>query len=73
MAPSVMTILGHQTELASRARRCTGDANEAALLVGRVMCRALGRFTAPTPAAEISDAMRRHLDQLIEQALERQH
>ncbi len=73
MGPRVMHILSHQIELAARARRSTGDVNEASLLVGRVMCRALGRLEKSTSKAEISESLRRDLDRLIEQALRQRH
>jgi hypothetical protein len=73
MAQPVTAILARQSELAAHARRSTGDVNEASLLVGRVICRAFGRFKGPAPEAEISAAMRLDLDAMIEQALRLRH
>jgi hypothetical protein len=73
MGPLVLEILSHQSELTERARGATDGANEASLLVGQVVCRALGRFDAKARGAEISLAMRKDLDALIEKALRAQH
>lgn len=72
MAQPVTAILARQGELAAKARLFTRDANEAGLLVGRVMSRAFASF--PNGGAEdvISHAMRRELDRLIAQ-LKRAH
>lgn len=73
MAQPVAAILARQDELTAMARQFTGDINEAALLVGRVVCKALGRFTSPAAETEIALAMRRDLELLIEQALRARH
>ena len=73
MAQPVTAILSHQDELTTKARQFTGDVNEASLLVGRVICKALGRYKAPAADAEIGTAMRRDLERLIEQARKARH
>ena len=49
MAQPVTAILSRQEELARKARLFTGDANEANLLVGHVIGRALGEFHEGVP------------------------
>ena len=68
MAQPLRAILGRQRELTKAARQFTGDINEASLLVGRVVSRALGKFTGAASEAEIARNMRRDLEVLIEQA-----
>jgi hypothetical protein len=67
MAQPVTAILSRQSELAARARRFTGDVNEAGLLVGRVVSRAL--MTRERGEAEdiVLNTMTRDLDRMIEQ------
>ena len=67
MAQPVTAILSRQGELAAKARRFTGDTNEAVLLVGRVVSRAL--MTRERGEAEdiVLNAMHRDLDTMIEQ------
>jgi hypothetical protein len=68
MAQPVTAILSRQGELAAKARQFTQDTNEAGLLVGRVVCRALTRFQDRDAADDVvALAMRRDLDRLIEQ------
>lgn len=67
MAQPVTAILSHQGELAAKARSFTHDANEAGLLVGKVMSRALDTFKDGAEDAVIEQAMRRDLDRLIAQ------
>jgi hypothetical protein len=73
MTQPVAAILARQDELTAKARQFTGDINEAALLVGRVVCKALGRFRVPAAEKDIELAMRRDLDLLIEQARRARH
>jgi hypothetical protein len=67
MAQPVTAILSRQGELEARARKFTGGANEASLLVGRVVSRAL--LTRERGEAEdvVLSTMSRDLDRLIEQ------
>lgn len=67
MAQPVTAILSHQGELAAKARSFTKDANEAGLLVGRVVSKALTTFEDGAADDVIEHAMRRDLDRLIEQ------
>lgn len=67
MAQPVTAILSHQGELAAKARSFTKDANEAGLLVGRVVSKALTTFEEGAADDVIEHAMRRDLDRLIEQ------
>lgn len=67
MAQPVTAILSRQGELAAKARQFTEDTNEANLLVGRVVSRALSTFKAGETDEVITHAMRRDLDRLIEQ------
>jgi hypothetical protein len=62
-----MAILSHQDELAARARRHTGDVNEAGLLVGKVISRAFTKLDAHDSTESISAGMWRDLDVLIQQ------
>lgn len=66
MAQPVTAILSRQEALASRARRFTKDANEAGVLVGHVMSRALGSLRGDEPDQVINEAMQRDLDRMIE-------
>lgn len=67
MAP-LRAILSRQRELTEAARLFTGDINEAALLVGRVMSRALGKWSSGVADSDIAAEMRRDLERLMEQA-----
>jgi hypothetical protein len=67
MAQSVTAILERQGELAAKARQFTNDTNEANLLVGKVMSRALSTFRDGETSDMIVHSMRRDLDRLIEQ------
>ncbi|MFZ2029881.1 MAG: hypothetical protein WAU68_06215 [Vitreimonas sp.] len=67
MAQPVTAILSRQGELEARARKFTDGANEASLLVGRVVSRAL--LTRQRGEAEdvVLSTMNRDLDRMIEQ------
>jgi predicted GNAT family N-acyltransferase len=66
--PVTAIILSRQGELAAKARQFTEGANEASLLVGRVISRALSTFRDDGADDEvIIHSMRRDLDRLIEQ------
>ncbi len=67
MAQSVAAILERQGELAAKARQFTNDTNEANLLVGKVMSRALSTFRDGETHEMVIHSMRRDLDRLIEQ------
>jgi len=67
MAQPVTAILSRQGELAAQARQFTHDTNEASLLVGRVVSRALTTFREGAAEDVVALAMRRDLDRLIEQ------
>jgi riboflavin biosynthesis pyrimidine reductase len=67
MTQPVTAILSRQGELAAKARQFTNDTNEASLLVGRVISRALSTFRDTEADEVITHAMRRDLDRLIEQ------
>ena len=73
MAQPVTAILARQGELAAQARKFTDDTNEACLLVGRVVSRALSTFKDEQPDDVITHAMRRDLDRLIEQLKKVRH
>ena len=66
MAQPVTAILSRQGELAAKARKFTGDTNEAALLAGRVVSRAL--LTRERGEAEdvVLSTMNHDLDRMIE-------
>lgn len=66
MAQPVTAILSRQGELAAKARQFTHDTNEANLLVGRVVSRALDRFEDSVSEEVVATTMRRDLDVLIE-------
>jgi hypothetical protein len=66
MAQPVTAILSRQGELAAKARQFTNDTNEANLLVGKVVSRALSTFRDGEPDDVIIHSMRRDLDRLIE-------
>lgn len=72
MAQPVTAILSRQTELAAKARAFTGDTNEASLLVGKVVSRALNKFSDGVADDLVAQAMRRDLEKLIEQIRRRQ-
>ena len=67
MAQPVTAILSRQGELAAKARQYTQDTNEANLLVGKVVSRALSNFRDGAADDVIVHSMRRDLDRLIEQ------
>ena len=67
MAQTVSAILAQTDELAARARSHTGDANEAGLLVGKVMSGAFGKFVGHEPTDTISATLKRDLERLIRQ------
>lgn len=73
MAQPVTAILSHQGALAEKARSFTQDANEAGLLVGRVVSRAFLTFKDGAEAEVIEHAMRRDLDRLIAQLRRANH
>jgi riboflavin biosynthesis pyrimidine reductase len=66
VAQPVTAILSRQGELAEKARLFTQDTNEANLLVGKVMSRALCKSRDGEPDDMVVPAMRRDLDKLIE-------
>ncbi|HVV32492.1 MAG TPA: hypothetical protein VHC73_04620 [Vitreimonas sp.] len=66
VAQPVTAILSTHAELAAKARAFTGDANEAGLLVGKVVGRALDTFKAEAADDVILHAMQRDLDAMIE-------
>lgn len=67
MAQPVTAILSRQGELAAKARQYTQDTNEANLLVGKVVSRALSNFRDGAADDVIVHSMRRDLDRLIDQ------
>ncbi len=67
MAQPVTAILSRQGELAARARKFTGDANLAGLLVGRVVSRALLTRERGEDEEIVLSTMNRDLDHMIEQ------
>ncbi len=67
MAQPVTAILSCQSELAARARDYTNDTNEACLLVGKVMSRALSGHKDGVTDEVIVHSMSQELDRLIEQ------
>lgn len=67
MAQPVTAILSRQSELAAKAWQVTRDTNEANLLVGKVMSRALDQFTETDGQIDVAQEMRRELDRLIAQ------
>lgn len=73
MAQPLISILSRQRELTRTARLFTGDINEAALLVGRVVSRALGKWSSGDVDGEIAGEMQRDLERMIEQARLRRH
>ena len=73
MTQPVTAILSRQGELAAKARQFTNDTNEASLLVGRVVSRALSTFKGSEADDVITHAMRRDLDRLIEQLRNARH
>ena len=73
MAQPVTAILSRQGELAAKARQFTQDTNEANLLVGKVMSRALSAFRDGAADDVILHAMRRDLDRMIEAMRRAQH
>ena len=70
MAQPVTAILSRQGELAARARKFTGDANLAGLLVGRVVSRALLTRERGEDEDIVLNTMNRDLDHMIEQLRE---
>jgi len=67
MAQPVTAILSRQGELAAKAWQFTRDTNEANLLVGKVVSRALSQFNTGAADDVVVHEMRRELDRLIEQ------
>ena len=67
MAQPVTAILSRQGELAAKARQFTQDTNEASLLVGRVVSKALKQLHEGAPEEVVTLSMRRELDHMIEQ------
>ena len=65
MAQSVSAILAQTGDLAAKARRHTGDVNEANLLVGKVMSRAFVKLVGHEPDDVISATLSNDLDRLI--------
>jgi len=66
VAQPVTAILSSHDQLAAKARAFTGDANEAALLMGRVVGRAFTTFKAEVSDDVVLGAMQRDLDAMIE-------
>ena len=73
MAQPVTAILSSHGELEAKARQFTNDTNEANLLVGKVMSRALSAFRDGAADDVILHAMRRDLDRMIETMRKAQH
>ncbi len=73
MAQPVTAILSSHGELEAKARQFTNDTNEANLLVGKVMSRALSAFRDGASDDVILHAMRRDLDRMIEAMRKAQH
>jgi hypothetical protein len=73
MAQPVTAILSRQGELAAAAWQFTRDTNEANLLVGKVVSRALTHFTEAAADETVVSEMRRELDRLIEQLRRTRH
>lgn len=67
MAQLVTAILSHQDALSAKARQHIGDFNEASLLVGRVMSRALTTMDKDTPVSSVSATLRRDLERMLAQ------
>jgi hypothetical protein len=67
MAQPVTAILAHQNELAAKALNFTGDWNEASFLVGKVMLGAFYKIDHGESAENISAALPREMDALIQQ------
>ena len=70
MAQPVTAILSRQGELQARARRFTGDVNEAGLLVGHVVSRALKTRERGEAEDIVLSAMVGDLDRMIERMRE---
>ena len=66
MAQPVTAIISSHAELEARARAFTGDANEAGILVGKVVSRAFEKFKADAAQDVVLHAMHRDLDAMIE-------
>jgi len=66
LAQPVTAILSSHAELAAKARAFTGDANEAGLLVGKVVSRAFDTFTGEVADDEVLHSMQRDLDAMID-------
>ena len=67
MAQTVSAILAQTGEIAAKARRHTGDLNEASLLVGKVVSRAFTTLNGRESKEVISSTLRRDLERLIAQ------
>jgi uncharacterized protein YktB (UPF0637 family) len=65
LAHLVSVILSHQEELAARAVKRLGDVNEAHLLVGRVVSRAMRDMRKEEAEEAVSASMSRELDALL--------
>jgi hypothetical protein len=65
MAHRVTAILSHQDELAARANQRLHDVNEAHLLVGRVVSRAMRELAQNEADEAIGTALTRELDALL--------
>jgi hypothetical protein len=72
MAQPVTAILSSHGELEAKARQFTHDTNEANLLVGKVVSRAVSNFRDGAADDVVLHAMRRDLDRMIE-ALRKAH
>lgn len=66
MAQPVTAIISSHAELAAKARAFTGDANEAGILVGKVVSRAFSKFTGEAAPDVVFNAMQRDLDTMID-------
>lgn len=67
MAQPVTAIISQTEALSAKARLHTGDVNEAGLLVGKVISRALRNYDRDTNVDSIRAALGRDLDALIAQ------
>jgi hypothetical protein len=65
LAHLVSAILSHQEELAARAVKQLGDVNEAHLLVGKVVSRAMRKLRKDEADEAVSATMERELDALL--------
>ena len=65
MAQSVSAIIAQTGDLAAKARRYTGDVNEANLLVGKVVSRAFTKLRGHESDDVISATLSSDLERLI--------